>query len=122
MGAWGNGPFDNDDAAELLEDIRDGELYLAELLPDAGTRYIEADQGSMIVALAHLAAGDLPEDGDIEASMLADLQTPENKDRLRQGLEAVLSGDTVSELHEMWSEVGEEELLAWKAKSFVDLS
>ena len=122
MGAWDKGPYDNDDAAELLEDIREGELYLDELLPDAGTRYIEADQGSMIVALAHLAAGDLPEDGGIEESMISHLQTPENKDRLRQGLEAVLSGDTVSELHELWSGAGEEELLAWKAKSFIDLS
>lgn len=120
MGAWDKGPYDNDDAADVIDDVREGELYLDELLPDNDSRYIEADQGAIIIALAHMAGGDLPE--DVDESMVADLQTPENKSRLRQGLEAVLSGDSVSELHELWSEAGEDELLEWKAKSYIDLT
>ena len=53
MGTWNTGPFDNDDAAELLDDIREGHIYFDELLPDVGHRYIEADQGAMIIAMAH---------------------------------------------------------------------
>ena len=65
-----------------------------------------AGLGAMIVAVAHLAAGDLPTDVGIDTSMISDLQTSVNKGRLRQGLEAVLSGDTVSERHELWSDAG----------------
>ena len=57
MEIWNTGPFDNHEAAELLNDVRSGDLYLEELLPDSGTRFIDADQGALIVALAHLAAG-----------------------------------------------------------------
>lgn len=119
MGTWNTGPFDNDDAAELLDDIREGHLYFDELLPDVGHRRIEADQGAMIIAMAHLAAGDVPE--GIDDSQLESLRTPEARERLRQGLEAVLSDGTVSELAEQWAESGQEKLLEWKAKSHVPL-
>lgn len=119
MGTWNTGPYDNDEAADLLDDIREGHIYFEELLPDVGHRYIEADQGAMIIAMAHLAAGDVPE--GIDESHLQSLRTPETRERLRQCLEAVLSDGAVSELAELWAESGQEELLEWKAKSHVQL-
>lgn len=119
MQNWKTGPFDNEDAAEVLEDVRSGELYLDELLPGVGNRYIEADQGAIIVALAHLAGGDLPE--GITPEQVAELQTPEVKERLRECLGAVLSEGTVSELAAQWAEEGTEQLYEWKAKAFVNL-
>ena len=120
MGTWNTGPFDNDDAVDLIEDIREGELDPVELLPDATTRYIEADQGAMVIAMAHLAAGELPE--GMSTEQVSHLRSADNRERLRQCLEAVLSDDTVSELHAVWAKAGEEQLHEWKAKSHVDLS
>ncbi|GAB3690672.1 DUF4259 domain-containing protein [Corynebacterium nasicanis] len=119
MGTWNTGPFDNDDAAELLDDIREGHIYFDELLPDVGHRYIAADQGAMIVAMAHLAAGSVPE--GIDDSQLESLRTPQNRERLRQCLEAVISDGTVSELAGQWAESGQDKLLEWKAQSHVQL-
>ncbi|MCS5479950.1 DUF4259 domain-containing protein [Corynebacterium sp. YIM 101645] len=119
MQNWNTGPFDNEDAAEVLEDVRSGELYLEELLPGVGNRYIEADQGAIIVALAHLAGGDLPE--GITPEQVTELQTPEVKERLRECLGAVLSDGTVSELAAQWAEEGTEQLYEWKAKAFISL-
>lgn len=119
MGTWNTGPFDNDDAAELLDDVKNGELYLDELLPGVGQGHIEADQGAMIIALAHLAAGDLPE--GIEPAQVTELQTPEVRERLRDCLGAVLSDATVSQLAAQWSEVGADQLHEWKAKAHVSL-
>lgn len=119
MGTWNTGPFDNDDATELLDDIREGHIYFEELLPGVSNRYIEADQGAMIIALAHLAAGDVPE--GIDEAHLESLRTPESRERLRQCLEAVISDGAVSELAEQWAESGQEKLLEWKAKSHIQL-
>lgn len=120
METWNNGPFDNEDAAELIRDIREGALDPTELLPGANSRYIEADQGAMIVAMAHMAAGNLPE--DITEEQAAQLQTPQTRERLRQALEAVLADSTVSGLYQLWTDAGETQLHEWKAKSHVDLS
>lgn len=118
MDIWNTGPFDNEEAQEVLADLRNDELYLDELLPDSGNRYIEKDQGAMIIALAHLAAGNQPEEGDdVDA---AALQTPEMRERLRQCLEAVLIDGTVSGLYSHWQDQGEQ-LHEWKARSHVAL-
>lgn len=116
MKIWNTGPFDNEEAQEVLEDLRNNELYLDELLPDAGHRFIEKDQGAMIIALAHLAAGGQPEDGGEVG--VDKLQTPEIKERLRQCLEAVLIDATVSGLYTHWQAQGEQ-LHEWKARSHV---
>ncbi|MGL5443372.1 MAG: DUF4259 domain-containing protein, partial [[Mycobacterium] stephanolepidis] len=55
MGAWGAGPFDNDDAADFLGDLRqsdDIELQLARCLRMANADYLEAPEGSTVVAAA----------------------------------------------------------------------
>ncbi|MFP7365510.1 DUF4259 domain-containing protein [Corynebacterium callunae] len=116
MKIWNTGPFDNEEAQEVLEDLREGHLDPAELLPDIGQRHIEEDQGALIIALAHLAAGNQPAEGaevDVER-----LQTPAMKDKLRQCLEAVLIDDTVSALYARWQREGEK-LHEWKSHSYV---
>lgn len=120
METWNTGPFDNDEAAELIEDIREGVLDPLELLPSADSRYLDADEGAMIVAMAHVAAGNLP--AGLDSAKVKTLQTPETKERLRQALEAVLSDSSVSGLAEQWAKAGESQWHEWKAKSHVDLS
>ncbi|KRQ22769.1 hypothetical protein AOT83_09975 [Mycobacteroides sp. H001] len=59
MGAWGAGPFDNDDAADFLGDLRQGddiELQLARCLRLANADYLEAPEGSAVVAAAAVIA------------------------------------------------------------------
>lgn len=119
MGTWNTGPFDNDDAVELLEDLRDGDLDLDMILPDPTETYIEADQGAMIIAAAHLVAGSQHPEG-VTDKQLAPLRTPEFREKLRQSLDAVLLDSSVSELHELWSD--SDQFDEWKAKSWVDLS
>lgn len=120
MKKWNTGPFDNEEAAELLDDIKEGAIPLGQLLPDSSHRFIEADQGAMIVAMAHLAGGDTPE-GITDASV-EELRTPEAKEVLRQALEAVLVDGAVSGLYSEWAQEGDTELLEWKAKSHIDLA
>ncbi|WP_237559153.1 DUF4259 domain-containing protein [Corynebacterium renale] len=45
MATWNTGPFDNDEAQELLEDLRSGLLDPVELIPNTGYRRIDADEG-----------------------------------------------------------------------------
>ncbi|WP_080795139.1 DUF4259 domain-containing protein [Corynebacterium pacaense] len=119
MKIWNTGPFDNEEAQEVLRDLRNDELLLEELLPDAGHRYIEEDQGAMIIALAHLAAGNQPQGAAVPG--VDKLRTPELRDRLRQCLEAVLIDASVSGLYARWETEGEA-LHEWKARSHVRLS
>lgn len=118
MKIWNTGPFDNEEAQEVLDDLRNNQLYVEELLPDSGQRYIEEDQGAMIIALAHLAAGNQPaEGGEVGVDKL---QAPGMKERLRQCLEAVLIDGTVSGLYARWQGEGER-LHEWKSRSYVAL-
>lgn len=120
MKKWGTGPFDNEEAQGLLADIAGGELPLEQLLPSTGHRYLESDHGADVIALAHLAAGNVPD--EVSGADLDVLRTPENKEILRQSLEAVLVDDTVSELYSEWEAEGVDKLHEWKAKSHIDLS
>lgn len=123
MNKSNTGPFDNEEAQETLTEIRNGELFLDAMLPTPSQKFIDADQGQIIVALAHLAASDeqdLPE--GITAEMTAELRDPQVKERLRQALEAVLMDPTVSGLCGQWQKAGLEEFHEWKAVSHISLS
>lgn len=122
MDIWNSGPYDNSEAEELLDDIRSHALPLSALMPEVGQRHITEDQGATIVVLAHLAAaepGELP-DG-IGTNDIAELRTPEARERLRQALEAVLADGAVSDLYTRWQGEGQDKLLEWKAQSHVSL-
>lgn len=120
MKKWNTGPFDNEEAQGLLEDIREGVVPLEQMLPTSGQRYLESDHGALVVAMAHLAAGELPE--GITEDSVAVLREPANRETLRQSLEAVLADASVSQLYEEWQAEGTEKLHEWKAKSHVSLS
>ena len=118
---WGTGPFDNAEAQETLDDIRSGALDPV-LLPDRSQCHLNADEGQVIVALAALAAAadaDLPDGVSPEA--VAGLRAPDNRERLRQSLEAVLADASVSDLFAHW-QTDQAKLLEWKAQSWVDLA
>jgi hypothetical protein len=112
MGAWGNGPFDNDDAADLLTELagidaagRAQRVQTALILPDG---YLDVDSGSMAIAAAALvaAASGMKLDGPVEAQELIRSGTIPSDDQIRAHARAALSrvstGD--SEWHELWAE------------------
>jgi hypothetical protein len=112
IGAWGNGPFDNDDAADLLAELagmdavgRAQRVQTALILPDG---YLEVDSGSMAIAAAALvaAASGMQLDGPVEAQELIRSGTIPSDDQIRGHAREVLSrvsmGD--SEWRELWAE------------------
>jgi hypothetical protein len=113
MGAWGTGPFDNDDAADFaatLDDLEpeDKPEAIREALTEAAneTDYLERDAGGAAVAAAALVAAQQP-DGDQVDSVYGPKQTiPDLPEDLRpiaiQALTRVLADD--SELNELWSD------------------
>lgn len=121
MSTWNYGPFDNDEAQELLEDLRTGAFDPVELLPHSGYKRLSADEGQLIVALAALVTaqpGELPE--GVSTDALRSLQQPGPKEKLRQALEATLSDSQVSDLAGYWQRQGQ--LHEWKAVSWATLA
>ena len=89
MGAWGSGPFDNDDAADLLSELagmgpagRAQRVQTALTLPDG---YLQVDDGSMAVAAAALVAASngMPVDGPAEVEELIRSGTVPADDQVR---------------------------------------
>ena len=120
MKKWNTGPFDNEEAQGLLEDIREHAVPLEQILPTSGQRYLEVDQGALVVAMAHLAAGTLPE--GVGEEDVAVLREPAHLEVLRQSLEAVLVDGSVSGLYTEWEAEGFDKLHEWKARSHVTLA
>ena len=112
MGAWGSGPFENDDAMDFVGDLADGstadlvaQLREALALPDD---YVESPEGSSAVAAAALIAARRGYDADnlTVADLLA--AHPFDADDLRSMAVtalATVAGDD-SELMELWDEAG----------------
>lgn len=115
------GPFDNEVAQELIEDLKEGTFDSAYVLPPAGVRSIEADIGQSIIAAAKIAAApddDLPE--GLKPEQVAPLRDPQLKEQLREALDAVLADGAVSELYTHWARRGQ--VHEWKALSWSDLA
>jgi hypothetical protein len=112
MGAWGSGPFDNDDAADLLTELagmdavgRARRVQTALILPDG---YLEVDSGSMAIAAAALVAASngMSLDGPVEAQELIRSGTIPSDDRVRAHARTALSRVNTddSEWRELWAE------------------
>ncbi|WP_018296340.1 DUF4259 domain-containing protein [Corynebacterium lubricantis] len=114
------GPFDNNEARELIADLQKGGLPVRELLPNRGHKHLSTDEGELIVALAAMATGNKPE--GIPDETIAELNEPDVRNNLRESLDAVLMDATVSDLYGQWESRGQAELNEWKARSWVDLS
>ncbi len=113
MGTWSNGPFDNDDAAELMIELENAPSWdtLRSAFDDvlAAEDYLEAPEGARAVAAAALitvATGK----GDVSAQdihmILDDMgAVPEDLPELaRQALKRVTTGD--SEIRELYLDSG----------------
>jgi hypothetical protein len=112
-GAWGEGPFDNDDAQDWLIECSKsaGAGTIAEAI-DAALRpgYLEADAGSVAIAAAEVIAsadGKGPATASADAApCLAKTRAPEVRalaPRARQAVTRV-SDTRSSELAHLWSE------------------
>lgn len=113
MGAWGTGPFDNDDAADFaatLDDLEpeDKPAAIREALLEAAeeTDYLERDAGGAAVAAAALVAAQQPDGDTIDAISGPKQSIPDLPEDLRalavQALTRVLADD--SELNELWTD------------------
>jgi hypothetical protein len=122
MGAWGTGPFDNDDAADFaasLDDLEpeDRTNAIREALTEAAgeTDYLERDTGAAAVAAAAVVAAQYPDGDPIDSTHGPKQSIPDLSEELRpiavQALTRVLADD--SELNELWSESPDGE--AWFA-------
>ncbi len=60
MGAWGNGSFENDDAADFLTEVTEGEDFapVREIFATVvnSTEYLEAPDASQAIAAAEIVA------------------------------------------------------------------
>lgn len=111
-GAWGEGPFDNDDAQDwLMECSRSAGAGTIAAAIDAALRpgYLEADAGSVAVAAAEVIAssdGKGPATTSADAApCLAKTRSPEVRaltPRARQAI-ARVSDARSSELAQLWS-------------------
>jgi hypothetical protein len=114
VGAWGCGPFENDDALDLLVELGDAaaedqprRIRLALILPEG---YVQVSASSAAVAAAALvaAANGMPLQGPAEAAGLVQSGAVPVGDEVRQLAGAALvrvAGDD-SEWRELWDEAG----------------
>ncbi|MEM7222661.1 MAG: DUF4259 domain-containing protein [Pseudomonadota bacterium] len=116
MGAWGAGHFENDDALDLLGELKGLETLSALFagLPPAGEGELEAPEASQAMAAAEVVAAmtgnpsaDCPE---AVTARLADLGAP-SPELLEAAREAVSRVLFESELLELWADSDESE--AW---------
>jgi len=113
VGAWGSGPFDNDDAMDFVGDLANGStaevvarLREALALPDD---YVESPEGSSAVAAAALVAARLGYNpGNPTVADLLVAHPFEADDQLRSSASAALARVAAddSELMELWDEAG----------------
>lgn len=120
MGAWGVGPFDNDDAVDWayeLEESSGVEAIQAALDAVEPDTYLEAPDCSMALAAAEVVAalnGQPHESLPLEvSSWVADHSDEIDEDLLGLALLAIHRIETESELKDLWEE--SEEYAAWLA-------
>ncbi len=108
MGAWGEGPFDNDSALDWLSAATDSGRAIEQAFDATiDTDYLDVDDGSAVVAAAAVIAAAV--DGDVsalpkKARVLAGNVVADGKLRVRavEALDRVLA--PASELAELWDE------------------
>ena len=113
MGAWEAGSFDNDDAADWVNDFSDEpsrKLIESTLkaVTDIGDEYLEAPESSMAIAAAEVVAAlqnaphpKLPEGLQ---EVVSNSKIASDKNLVNLALKAVERVKTNSELKELWEE------------------
>ena len=119
MGAWGVGPFENDDAADWVYELEAGEGLdvLRSALSLGELDYVEAPEGSIALAAAEIVAAsggqphpELPEEPAAWLASNGGQVTEAERQLARQAVARV--GAEGSELAELWEDAGAE---AWRA-------
>jgi hypothetical protein len=122
MGAWGAGPFENDDAADWVSDLEESSdesviaaalNVVSDLAPD---EYLEAPDASLSLAAAEVVAAvfgspcpGLPDEVSNWIAGSHAALSPDLVDRARAAVDRV---STNSELKELWDEAGDRQWLA----------
>ncbi|WP_425956778.1 DUF4259 domain-containing protein [Xylanimonas sp. McL0601] len=112
MGAWGIGPFENDGAADLVANIRQGRFTFENIMwAFEDPAYVDVDGGQIAVALGALvqatrglAANPVP---DLDLDAFSDQLTPARVEWVRTQIDRVTDGSLSSELYELWEEADE---------------
>jgi len=114
MGAWGAGSFDNDDAADFLNDLSTKEVSdIKQILLgiEKQTGYIEAPECSVAIAAAEVIAaakGAPPWEAPSELmEWIKERKPAVTPDLVSSALKAVGRIKTDSELKELWDEGGQ---------------
>ncbi len=122
MGAWGFGPFDNDDAADWvyeLEGSDSDDVLQRALAATSGSGYLDSQEGTTAVAAAEVVAASLGQPApDLPDGVRAWVATnggavrPELAAAARSAIGRVRGEE--SELRELWAE--SDDGAAWEAR------
>ncbi len=128
MGAWGWGPFENDDASDWVYELEEAEgpavlLDAFEAVADDKDDYVDADVAARAIAAAEVVAAllgrpgdDLPEEA--EAWVDDHLDDDVEPELVSEAVRAVRRVKSNSELQELWEDSDDAD--DWK-KSLDDL-
>lgn len=119
MGAWGAGPFENDDALDAIDALVDGSFELDELRDAVAGDYFEAPEGSVALALAEVALAALgridppAELDEVDIRLLSTQLDDASYELILRAAERAVQPDG-SELYELWQEAGDDDLAEWR--------
>lgn len=125
MGAWGTGIYENDEALDFIEQLKEStdayDLMKDKLQEASATDYMEVDVGNAVLVVVDIVCNVLNHSiAEIENEDLQDwLETNRSldvhtlKDLALLALENILGEE--SELNELWQE-NEEEYPAWRGQ------
>lgn len=110
MGAWNTGPFDNDGALDLVDEVSKRRFKWKDIQwAFDDPEYLEADGGQYAIALGALirivhgeSAPEAPADAKLK--VFARHVTPERVTWVRAQIDRALAGPKESELYELWKE------------------
>ena len=126
MGAWGSGPFENDDALDAIDALVDGSFELDDLRGALASDYLEAPEGSVALSLVEVALSTLgridppAELDEVDIRLLATQLDDAAYELILLTAERAVQPDG-SELYELWSDAGDEELAEWRTTSMASV-
>lgn len=117
MGTWGSGPFENDRAADWVDNLEDADdmtLAMDALERVRSREHVDADDASIAIAAAEVVAAvggrpheDLPEDVRRWIVSSGVTMDPEHSEEAAAAVERIRGED--SELADLWADSGAEE-------------
>jgi len=119
MGAWGSGPFENDDALDAVDALVDGSFALDDLRDALSANYLEVPEGSVALALVEVALATLgridppAELDEVDIRLLAGQFDDNAYELILRAAERVVQPDG-SELYEVWLDAGDDDFVQWR--------